>query len=261
MSGLSFLRQGKQVKPTPEYLNFSVALCNSLCPPCCAFRIFTTEEIEGTERCKNDKVTFGGVTREVLLYGARNRSRQRTANTILSVCLRKFEPTHLEATLKYIPGKLAGVAIAVALTAVSGFAQLAEKKALTLAAAKQIAAAAEAEAASNKFAMVITILDDGGNLLYLQRMDDAQLGSIQISQGKAHTALVFKRPTKAMEDALAGGRTPLLSLPGAVLIEGGLPILVDGKVIGSIGVSGGTSAQDGMVAKAGVDALTKMLAH
>jgi glc operon protein GlcG len=175
--------------------------------------------------------------------------------------LAQFEPRHLEATVKHIPGKITGAVIAVALTAVSGFAQLAEKKALTLAAAKQIVAAAEAEAINNKLAMVITILDDGGNLVYLQRMDDAQLASIQISQGKAHTALAFKRPTKAMEDAVAGGRNAILSLPGAVLIEGGLPLTADGKVIGSIGVSGGTSAQDGIVAKAGVDAFTKMLAH
>jgi len=163
--------------------------------------------------------------------------------------------------LKHISGKIMGVALGVALTAASGFAQLADKKALTLAAAKQIAAAAEAEATNNKFNMVITILDDGGNLLYLERMDDAQLASVTISQGKAHTALAFKRPTKMMEDGVAAGRTATLSLPGAIMIEGGLPLTVDGKVIGSIGVSGGTSAQDGQVAKAGVDAFMKMMAH
>ena len=163
--------------------------------------------------------------------------------------------------MKRIPGKIAGVAIAIALTAVSGFAQLAERKALTLAAAKQIAAAAETEATNNKWAMVITILDDGGNLMYLERMDDSQLGSVQISQGKAHTALAFKRPTKMMEDGVAAGRTATLSLPGAILIEGGLPLVADGKVIGSIGVSGGTSAQDGIAAKAGVDAFLKMVTH
>ena len=163
--------------------------------------------------------------------------------------------------MKRISGKLLGVVIAIALTAVSGFAQLADKKALTLATAKHIAAAAEAEATSNKFAMVITILDDGGNMIYQERMDDAQLASIQISQGKAHTALAFKRPTKALEDTIAGGRNALLSLPGAILVEGGLPIIVDGKIIGAIGVSGGTSPQDGGVAKAGVDAFVKLLAH
>jgi len=163
--------------------------------------------------------------------------------------------------LKRIPGKFAGVLMAITLTAVSGFAQLADKKALTLSTAKQIAAAAEAEATSNKFTMVICILDEGGNLMYLERMDDSQLASVQIAQGKAHTALAFKRPTKMMEDGVAAGRTATLSLPGAVMIEGGLPLTVDGKVIGSIGVSGGTSVQDGIIAKAGVDAFTKMLAH
>jgi len=163
--------------------------------------------------------------------------------------------------LKRISGKFAGVLMAITLTAVSGFAQLADKKALTLSTAKQIAAAAEAEATSNKFTMVICILDEGGNLMYLERMDDSQLASVQIAQGKAHTALAFKRPTKMMEDGVAAGRTATLSLPGAVMIEGGLPLTVDGKVIGSIGVSGGTSVQDGIIAKAGVDAFTKMLAH
>ena len=158
--------------------------------------------------------------------------------------------------------KAAVLLLAVALFAGSGFSQLAEKKALTLAVAKQIAAAAESEAASNKFTMVIAVVDDGDNLIYLERMDDTQLASIQIAQGKAHTALAFKRPTKALEDQVAGGRNALLSFPGAVEVEGGLPLMsTEGKVIGAIGVSGGSSPQDGMVAKAGVDAFAKMIGH
>ena len=166
-----------------------------------------------------------------------------------------------EATLGTISGKLAVLVVAVALLAALGSAQLAQKKSLTLATAKQIAAAAEAEAAANKFSMVIVIVDDGGNLMYLERMDEAQLASIQIAQGKAHTALAFKRPTKALEDAVAGGRNALITLEGNVLIEGGIPLEADGKIIGAIGVSGGTAQQDGGVAKAGVDAFVKMLAH
>jgi glc operon protein GlcG len=159
-------------------------------------------------------------------------------------------------------GGLLGLLLAVALMAGSSSAQLADKKTLTLAVAKQIAAAAEAEAIKNKFTMVIAVLDDGGNLIYLERMDETQLASIQIAQGKAHTALAFKRPTKALEDAVAGGRNAILSMPGAILVEGGLPLTTpDGKIIGSIGCSGGTSPQDGIVAKAGVDALAKMLGH
>jgi uncharacterized protein GlcG (DUF336 family) len=138
-------------------------------------------------------------------------------------------------------------------------AQLADKKALTLEIAKQIAAAAEKEAAGNKWTMVIAILDDGGNLLYLERMDDTQIGSIEVAIQKAHSALAFKRPTKVFEDAVAGGRTAILKLPGAMPVEGGLPIVLEGKVIGAIGCSGGTSQQDGLAAKAGVDALAKIL--
>jgi len=137
--------------------------------------------------------------------------------------------------------------------------QLADKKALTLEVAKQVAAAAEKEAAGNKWTMVIAILDDGGNLLYLERMDDTQIGSIEVAIQKAHSALAFKRPTKVFEDAVAGGRTAILKLPGAMPVEGGLPIIREGKVIGAIGCSGGTSQQDGLAAKAGLDALTKIL--
>ncbi len=140
-------------------------------------------------------------------------------------------------------------------------AQLADKKALTLEAAKQIAAAAEKEAAGSKLTMVIAILDDGGNLIYLERMDETQIGSIDVAQQKAHSAIAFKRPTKVFEDAVAGGRTALLRLPGAIPVEGGLPLIAGGKIIGAIGCSGGTSQQDGVVAKAGADAMAKMLTH
>jgi glc operon protein GlcG len=163
--------------------------------------------------------------------------------------------------MKITLGRMLSLLLALALVAGSGSAQLAEKKTLTLAVAKQIAAAAETEAINNKFTMVITIVDDGGNLIYLERMDETQLASIEIARGKAHTALAFKRPTKALEDAVAGGRNSILSLPGGVLVEGGIPLIADGKIIGAIGVSGGTSPQDGIVAKAGVDAFAKMLGH
>jgi uncharacterized protein GlcG (DUF336 family) len=136
---------------------------------------------------------------------------------------------------------------------------LADKKSLTLDVAKQIAAAAEKAAATNKWTMVITILDDGGNLLLLQRMDETQIGSIEVAIQKARSAISFKRPTKVFEDAVAGGRTAILKLPNAMPVEGGIPITVDGKMIGAIGVSGGTSAQDGQAAQAGLDALPKIL--
>src|SRR4051794_2136835 len=100
--------------------------------------------------------------------------------------------------------------------AAGGSAQLVQKKALNLEIAKQIAAAAEKEAAGAKLTMVIAILDDGGNLIYLERMDETQIGSIVVAQEKAHSAVAFKRPTKAFEDAVVGGRTAILKLPGAM---------------------------------------------
>jgi uncharacterized protein GlcG (DUF336 family) len=150
------------------------------------------------------------------------------------------------------------VSLAALLLAGSMAAQLATRRALTLEAAKQIAAAAEAEAAKNKWNVVIAIVDEGGHLIYLQRMDETQVGSVQVAQEKARTAVFFKRPSKALEDAVAGGRNAVLRLPGALPIEGGLPLTAEGKVIGAIGVSGVTSQQDGQIAAAGVAALAKM---
>ena len=138
-------------------------------------------------------------------------------------------------------------------------AQLIDKKTLSLETAKQAAVAAEAEAAKNNWKVVIAVVDDGGNPLVVHRMDDAQIASIRIAIGKAETAARFKRPTKALEDALAGGRNAILALPGATPLEGAFPVVVDGKVVGAVGVSGALSAQDAQCAKAGVDAVMKAL--
>jgi uncharacterized protein GlcG (DUF336 family) len=146
----------------------------------------------------------------------------------------------------------------VLLTSLMADAQLATKKALTLEAAKQIAAAAEAEARKNNWTMVISVVDDGGHLIYLERMDGTQIGSVEVSQEKAATAVRFKRPTKALEDTVAGGRQVMLKLPGATPIEGGLPIMAGSELIGAIGVSGGTSPQDGQVAAAGLVVAAKL---
>lgn len=139
----------------------------------------------------------------------------------------------------------------VILTSFAAHAQLATKKALTLEAAKKIVAAAEEEAKKNSWTMVICVVDDGGHILLLEKMDGTQLGSVQVAQDKATTALNFKRPTKALEDAVAGGRNAVLKLTGAIPIEGGVPITIGGEIIGAIGVSGGTSPQDAQVAIAG----------
>jgi len=134
-------------------------------------------------------------------------------------------------------------------------AQLADKKVLTLDGARKVAAAAEAEAKKNNWNVVIVVVDDGGNLLYLQRIDGTQTGSIQVAIDKARTAQAFKRPTKVFEDAIAGGRNAILGLNGALPLEGGLPIVVGGQLVGAIGVSGVTAPQDGQIAKAGAESL------
>jgi len=134
-------------------------------------------------------------------------------------------------------------------------AQLADKKVLTLEGAKKIAAAAEAEARKNNWNVVIAVVDDGGHLVYLQRIDGTQTGSIEVAIQKARTAQAFKRPTKVFEDAIAGGRNALIALHGALPLEGGLPIMVAGQLVGAIGVSGVKSTEDGQIAKAGADSL------
>jgi uncharacterized protein GlcG (DUF336 family) len=128
---------------------------------------------------------------------------------------------------------------------------------ITLDAAKKAMAAAEAEAKKNNWPVVISIIDSGGHLVALHRIDNTQLGSIEIATGKAMTALKLRRPTKALQDAIAGGGAGLRMLaiyPGVTPLEGGMLIVADGKIIGAIGVSGVASDQDAVVAKAGADA-------
>jgi glc operon protein GlcG len=147
-----------------------------------------------------------------------------------------------------------GVALLAALS-FSAHAQLADKKALTLDAAKKMAAAAEAEAMKNKWNVVIAIVDDGGHLVYLQRMDGTQTGSIDVAIGKARTAMAFRRPTKVFDD-LAKTRPSIMSIAAdAVLLEGGVPIKAGDQVIGAMGVSGVTSQQDAQIAEAGIAVL------
>jgi glc operon protein GlcG len=128
---------------------------------------------------------------------------------------------------------------------------------MTLEQAKKAMAAAEAEAAKNNLSMVIAIVDSSGHLLTLHRMDNSSYGSIRVAIGKAETALDFRQSTKILDDRLASGGSALrlLTLGGATLIEGGLPIIAGGKIVGAIGVSGAAAPQDGQVAKAGADAI------
>jgi uncharacterized protein GlcG (DUF336 family) len=123
-------------------------------------------------------------------------------------------------------------------------------------AAKKVMAAAEAEAVKNNWPMAIVILDSTGHTVMLHKLDNTQYGSIGVAEDKAHTALDFRRPSKVFEEGVAQGGLGMriLGLRGATPLEGGVPIIADGKVIGAVGVSGGASSQDGQVAKAGADA-------
>jgi uncharacterized protein GlcG (DUF336 family) len=132
---------------------------------------------------------------------------------------------------------------------------LGTSKFITLEAAKKMVAAGEAEAMKNGWSVAITIVGANGELILFHKLDETQPGSIAVSQGKARTSAMFKRPTKAMEEMIAGGKTAFLAVEGIVPIQGGLPVIAEGKVIGAIGVSGVTSAQDEQVAAAALAAL------
>jgi glc operon protein GlcG len=123
--------------------------------------------------------------------------------------------------------------------------------------AKKAASAALADARTNGWIMAVAVVDPAGLLVYFEKMDDTQNGSVAVAQAKARSAALFKRPTKAFQDTLAAGGEGLrvLRLEAAVPVEGGIPLVIDGRIAGAIGVSGGTSAQDGQCARAGVAVL------
>ena len=132
---------------------------------------------------------------------------------------------------------------------------MAGKPLLTITDAKRVAAAAEAEAQRNGWRVVIAVVDDGGHLLYLERSHDTQFGSIETAIQKAHAAVAFQRPTKASEDAVLSGRLIHLAMPGVIPAEGGVPLEIDGFIVGGLGISGVRSFQDGQIAAAGIAAL------
>ena len=134
--------------------------------------------------------------------------------------------------------------------------QLPSRKILTLDAARRVAAAAEAEARRNNWAVSIAVLDDAGHMMVFHRMDGAKLVATDIAIRKARTAVYFQGPTKGLEEEVAGGRTALLPIDGFMPLEGGIPLMVDGVLVGAVGVSGVTGSQDAQCAQAGVSALT-----
>jgi uncharacterized protein GlcG (DUF336 family) len=151
------------------------------------------------------------------------------------------------------------VALVFAMSSHAVFAQMpnAYGTPISLDAAKKVAVPALAEAAKNGWTIAVAVVDPAGNLVYYEKMDDTQLGSANIAVDKARTAAMFKRPTKAFQDALAAGGEGLriLRLQGVTPVEGGFPLVSGGKIVGAIGVSGMTSAQDSQCAKAGADSL------
>jgi glc operon protein GlcG len=151
---------------------------------------------------------------------------------------------------------LKALALAILISAPAAFAQsgLTTKKVLTLDAAKTIAHAAEVEAMKRGSTVVIVVVDDGGYPILLERLDDTQVASVEVGIGKARTAAIFRRPSKVFEDQVKTGRVAALALPGATPLQGGIPIVVDGKVVGAIGVSGNTPQEDEDIAKAGAAA-------
>jgi glc operon protein GlcG len=128
---------------------------------------------------------------------------------------------------------------------------------ITLEQARKVAAGADAEAKKRGWPMAIAVVDTAGNLVYFQRAENTQTASMQVAQDKAVSAAIYRRPTKVFQDAVAGGGAGVrfIGLRGANMVEGGVPLTVDGKIIGALGISGMSSAEDGEIAKAGVDAL------
>jgi glc operon protein GlcG len=126
---------------------------------------------------------------------------------------------------------------------------------LTLEEARHITVAARRAATENNWNVVIAVVDDGGHLISLERMDGTQKGSVRVAEQKARTAILFKRPSKVFEDMVLQGRPVMMTLPEVICLEGGLPLIRDGVYIGAIGVSGVKSSEDGVVAAAGAAAL------
>jgi glc operon protein GlcG len=130
-------------------------------------------------------------------------------------------------------------------------AELPTKRVLTLGLAKRLVAAAEAEAKKRGATVVIAVVDDGGQLILLERLDDTQVASVEVAIGKARTAAIFRRPSREFEDQVRNGRVAALALPGATPLQGGIPVTVEGKVIGAIGASGNSPQEDEEIALAG----------
>jgi glc operon protein GlcG len=154
--------------------------------------------------------------------------------------------------------KIISILLILAMPALfSAEAETPVKPVLTLSAAKRAVEAAEKEAVRRGATVVIAVVDDGGQLILLERLDDTQVASVEVGIGKARTAAIFRRPSKVFEDQIRDGRVAALALPGATPLQGGIPIIIDGKVAGAIGVSGNTPQEDEEIAIVGASAISE----
>jgi glc operon protein GlcG len=153
--------------------------------------------------------------------------------------------------MKVLRGTVLTLAILGSLTVAAGQSLVLEKKVLSLAAARKIVAAAEAEANARGVSVVIAVVDSSGTIIELTRMDTAQVASVNVGIGKARTAAIYRRPSRDFEEQIKSGRIAALALADATPLQGGVPVLVDGKVVGAVGVSGDTPQVDEAIAIAG----------
>jgi uncharacterized protein GlcG (DUF336 family) len=158
--------------------------------------------------------------------------------------------------MRSIPAAVLAASLLLPLAAIAQSPPVPYGAPVTTETAKKVAAAALAEGKKNGWNVAAAVVDTGGVLVYFERLESTQNGSSEVAIEKARTSAAFRRPSKAFEDVVLGGKVNYTRLPGATPLEGGLPIVIDGKIVGAIGVSGATSAQDGVCAKAGVDSLT-----
>jgi uncharacterized protein GlcG (DUF336 family) len=165
----------------------------------------------------------------------------------------RMKRMHLNQLTKFLSAFL----IMAALAAASAFAQQPTPYGMpiTLESAKKVATVAIAEARKNNWTMAVAVVDPSGTLVYYEKMDNTQNGSAKVAVDKARSAALFKRPTKAFADRIATGNAGVLAIEGAVPVEGGVPLVIEGKIVGAIGLSGDTSEHDGLCAQAGADSL------
>jgi glc operon protein GlcG len=155
--------------------------------------------------------------------------------------------------MEVIRGVAIGLALLLSIASSAG-AQALDKKVLSFAAAQRIVATAAKAARAKGVGVVIAVVDDGGHLILLHRLDDTQVASVNVGVGKARTAAIYRRPSREFEEQIRAGRIAALALADSTPLQGGVPIRLDGKVIGAIGVSGDTPQVDEAIAIAGVDA-------